>query len=423
MLLNQTRRESRQHKTLLGRTSIGSVVHMPPAIFEGEHSSDLTIIVGITGTGKSMLKRAKISQEIYQKDSQGRTRPTWMFDSKGRDDYLGYRPNKSPKDKRNMIPGRHPQGIPGFYLYFPVNGARKKAPWELTCRPNFGRYSIRQLEAMGFRGAAPKNLRDIMEKYGPFRSIQQLQERLEQYPTSDRDARAKKPGSLKYKEGDIMRHDVKYALVRDFRLLVVERGVWTMVPPQKRTDGTKREVDFVITDKNGRDHHWTVEGLFLSGRNVIFSYNDTIVAKAETHYTLKKQVALADQYPTLPKPHDRIEEAHEVLEDDLIVDFVRTARKQGIALDIILPTLQPFAKKETSDVANDAKQWIVGKLKGKNKKLAAEFIDHPAAYTIPYLKLNRHRNIREFLYFNGDEDAAYGPFQAFECPQDYNRRI
>ena len=105
---------------------------------------------------------------------------------------------------------------------------------------------------------------------------------------------------------------------------------------------------------------------------------------------MKQLEKLADKYPDITPPLLIIEEAHEVFNDETLVDFFRTSRKQRIGMANTLPTLEPFNKKETSDVASDTKQWIVGKLKGFNKNLAIKFIDHPATVLIPRLRLDRH---------------------------------
>ena len=42
--------------------------------------------------------------------------------------------------------------------------------------------------------------------------------------------------------------------------------------------------------------------------------------------------------------------------------------------------------------------------------------------TVQNLRLDRHKEIREFLYYGTDSDAGY-VFQAYECQQEYNRVV
>lgn len=404
MLLRRSKPVKSTPKILLGRTEEQRIVHMPAPVFNGQQGSDTMIIVGMTGTGKSVVTRVVTAQ-------QAMLRPVWVFDWAGRDHYLGRRPNRKPK---NLPPGLSPRGIGGFYFYYPIKDdkgelvSRPKMPYEIEVNPNFGKYSYEQLEAMGLGGAAPRNLKNLFENYGPFKDMRTLLNFIERFPTSESQNKAKvKQGTSAsmhnkpYKPGDIIRSDSLNALARDLRLNVFSKHVWSM--------RSNKDVD--------------VERLLRSAKNAVFSFNDKVLARAEIDYTLKKLKVLIDRYPDMPRPFIFIEEAQEVFNDQTLVEFVLVCRKLGIGLALTLPTLEPFNKKETSSVASDTKQWIVGKLKGFNAMLALRFIGHPAAVMIPRLKLNRHTNVREFLYFNGDEDAAYGPFQAFECPQEYNRRV
>ena len=115
-----------------------------------------------------------------------------------------------------------------------------KGSYEISVKPDFSKYTYEQLEAMGFGGAAPKNLKDIMGKYKPFRSMKVLQDFIEKYPTNDRSSTSAylKPKreslhSKKYREGDFIRSDSLLALIRDFRLKVMVKDVWAM---NKRQD-------------------------------------------------------------------------------------------------------------------------------------------------------------------------------------------
>ncbi len=410
----------------------GRPVYMKGPIFEGKMGSDTIGIAGTTGSGKSVTTRVVVDQVARLMDAEGVKRPVWVFDPPGRDHYLGWFPNKKPK---NLPVGIKPRGLKGFYFYYPIreeDGRLKSRPmacercgkgiddttkkcvqcgwrrsYEIAVRPNFGKYGYEQFESMGFQGAAPRNLLNIFGSYGPFKSMRTLMDFCEKYPTSEAQSAQKsrkgKSASLHtkaYREGDVIRSDSLNALVRDLRLNVVSKKLW-------------------VTDSR---QDINVEKLLRTNSNAVFSFNDTVVAKAEIDFILRDLIRLIDRDPSLPRPFIFIEEAHLVFNDETLVYFILVCRKLGIGLCITLPTLSPFEKRETEPVASDIKKWIVGRLKGRSASLAIKIIAHPAARVIPHLRMNRYTGEREFLFFDSDEDQCY-LFRSYECPQEYNRRV
>src|SRR5262249_2230793 len=148
--------------------------------------------------------------------------------------YLGHFPNQQP---RNLPPGMGPRGFKARYFYYAIHdekgGLRSRArgclsvkcreaavgrdgvcakcghkgSYERNIRPDFTKYSYEQLEAMGFAGAAPKNLKDIIGKYAPFRNMKVLQDVIEKHPTNDKEQKKPRPTlhSKKYREGEFIR--------------------------------------------------------------------------------------------------------------------------------------------------------------------------------------------------------------------------
>ena len=372
MALLESETETNQTMVIpLGKSQNGSLIYMRVPYFHGKHASTTIIVTGMTGTGKSVLTRTLISYLSLH-------RPVYVFDWAGRDHYLGIKPNRRPK---NLPRGASPRGVKGYYFYYPVAGARSKAEHEYVVKPNFSKYSFTQLESLGFSGAGPANLGNVM-KQNKFSNVEEM------LFTIQRDNR-------------IMRMS-RETIIRDMNIHVLSKDVWDM-------DGTK--------DVNA-------ENLVLSQKNLVFSYNDLGLARAEIDYFFRRLTKIIDKNKRLQKPFIFVEEAHKVFETGSdgvsrsLENFVLVCRKLGIGLCLTMPTLETLG----STVAGDVKEWVIGKLKGRSASLTDFYVAEGMKDTVRGLRLDRYAGDRDFVYYSTDMDVGF-TFEAFECPQEYNRQV
>ena len=281
MIIDFEQQQEQKIKVIpLGESLYGKFIFMRPPVFKGRQSSNTILIGGMSGSGKSVLTRANANY-------MSQLRPVYIFDWAGRDHYLGYKPNSKPK---NLPKGASPRALYGRYYFYPTSTARKKRSWEQIVRPDFNKYGFSQLSTLGFSGAGPVNLQNFMQNNGPFISVEGL-----------------------YKELEVTRRVPKVSkesILRDLNVRVLSKGVWNMHP------GDDLDIDEAVR----------------SGDNLVFSYNDLSLARAEIDYFLKRLIKLVDQDPKIPRPFLFIEEAHDIFNDELLGYFVLVCRKLGIGV-------------------------------------------------------------------------------------------
>ena len=347
-------------------------IFMPISYYNGRDSADTIIILGMTGSGKSVISRRII--HTYH-----RRRPVFVFDHTGRDHYYGFLPNQNPK---NLAPGEKPSPVFGYYFFYKTNTARPKLRYEITVTPNFSKYNYRQFESLGFNGMGPANLQNLLGKK-KYKTLETLQKDI-----------------MNNKE---IRRDSKTALVRDLQVNVIDKGAWVM--------NGKRDLD--------------ITKLLMTKKSAVFSYNDLELAKAEINYFFEILQRTLDKYPKMKPPVIVFEEAHKIFsgrsDQELqraIEDIILVCRKLGIVVVMTLPTIDGLNKA----IVGDIKQWIVGKLRGINAKAVRNVIDDPIMNNLSRLPLDRANNYRQFIYYNSDKDTGF-QYEPYECPQEYNRRV
>ena len=348
-------------------------IFLPTAYYNNRQSSDSGIIVGMTGSGKSIIMRTIAF--YYHK-----IRPVYIFDHAGRDHYFGYFPNQNPK---NLAPNQDAESLRAYYLYYYNINARPRMKYERLVVPNFKKYNYKQFESLGFSGMSPANLQNILDEKSDIKSFKEL-------------------NKLIYNSRKIAKNS-KEPLLRDLNIKVISKQAWSL--------DNKKEIDY--------------KKLIMTGKSAVFSFNDLEVAKAEINFFFNELQRMIDKYPKMKPPVLFFEEAHKIFSGSndqelqrAIEDIILICRKLGIAVFMSLPTIQSIKR----DVVGDIKQWFIGKLRGVNANEVKRTIDHPSIAEINRLPLDRHSNHREFIYFNSDKDSGF-KFVPFECPQEDNRRV
>jgi hypothetical protein len=372
---------------------LGQIIHIRLPMIKGKAISDTLLIIGRTGSGKSVCLRL-----IYYGISH--LRPVWVFDYAGRDHYFSYMPNTTDADK--LPPGFAPTGITGKYFYYTMPNSRSIKPWETRIRPNISKYSAYQLELLGFSPSASRYLKNIFKRYGPFKSIHTLFEFLENFPKNNYDYKAmKKKGfpykhSKEYKENDHISSQSKDPLIRTMYGLLNMNGF--------RTDN-KMDIDY--------------EKLYLSRQHVFFSYNNLMLARAEIDYTFNQMERLRNKYEDGPRPYICIEEAQHIV-NETVGHFITVCRKLSVGLALCMPEI-PNTMPDS--VLADIKNIICGKLKGENYNKIKALIADKRAEIIPSLKANLYTGQREMLYYNGHYDYVFAPLLMYSSPQEMHREV
>jgi hypothetical protein len=368
---------------------------MPIPYRKGRMRSRLLMVVGIPGTGKSVITRLLawyVHRWIPFAFGLDYLYPVWIFDHGGRDHSKGYRPNQSP---RNLPPGSSPASIEARYYFCPVYDekgelrGRKKEPHEQLYIPNFSKYNVKQLVSMGFTHASAKNLVRIIRNFGPFKDLQSLHKFIEIIPD--------------------MRKDYKEVLLRDFENIVLTRNCWRM--------DDKYEID--------------IEELVWNKESAVFSYSDDkMVARADIDYLWKTLQQIIDKYskdPRLIRPFLFFEEGQDIFADeqdgigDSFEDAVKKLRKNGVPMAITLPTLQGV----NPNIAAFARDWICGVVDGPTRELIHKYTGSKALFfKLETLRSDTTGDLvrNDMIYYSRDKRRAY-LFDAFECPQEYNRTI
>ena len=371
---------------------LGQYVHIQMPMISGKPISDSLLILGRTGSGKSVAKRL-----IYWGFSK--VRPVWIFDYPGRDHYLSYMPNTNMRDK--LPPGIHPEGLKGNYYYYAMPYARFIRDWEINIRPNFTKYTKRQLERLGFNPAAARYLKNVMVKFGPFKSMDTLFEFMEHYPCNAYDFKKASKLNLQHKKEYI---DNSFISAQSKSPLI-------------DTLYELKNLDIFNTD-NSKEINW--EKLYLSRRHAVFSYNSEFLGKAEIDYAFDMIQKLRNKYLVDgPRPFVFIEEAHNVF-DEGISRFITVCRKLSVGICMTCPKIPDEMPK---DVLGDIKNIICGKLKGSTYQDVAALISDTRARGIQTLKSNMYTGQREMLYFNGHYDYIFSPLLMFACPQEMHREV
>lgn len=376
------------------------VAYMRLPIKDGQVISDTCLIVGATGSGKSVTTKVVLWFTAL-------VRPVIVFDWAGADSYLMRDPNSVT---RNLPPHTRATGVKGRYLYYPMSGARPRRDYEKIVRPNLEKYGAAQLQALGFSPGASLYLRNVLRKYGPFRNMRTLHEFIEHFPRDDRASRftikALHDGKMKiahprwYQAGDVIPQVSKDSL-------------------KKILPGLVQKNIFRLDDKEEFD----IRTALLRGENVVFSFNDKDVGRVEINYYLRVLQTFRRQHASAPRPAVFLEEAHKVLAqdekaiDEVIEDFVLVCRKLSIGLVLTMPEVINLSDR----VLNDMKNIIVGKFKGENaNKIIRAMGYDDRAKVIPYLKFNRYTDDREFIVYNQDYGTVF-KFEPFNSPCEIHR--
>lgn len=360
----------RPNRILLGKTSNGEEVYMRYPEKNGRGISDVILIVGVTGSGKSVIKKSI----AYQ---MAKRRPVILLDPPGRDDYLSFYPNHTP----NLPPKIKADGLRGLYFYYPNLQAREKRRHEILRRPNFKKYSMRQLKYLGITQTAAIFIKNLLDEHKDIDSFDKLLEMIE-------------------KEGKKLPPLSKRSLMNTMPYIAANNNL--------RMDN-KEDVNLMAC--------------FKSGYNMIFSFNDIALAKIEINYLFDKLIEYRDTYPDGHRPFVFIDEAHKIFGDansdvmsKLIEDFVLVCRKLSIGLCLVFPEIESINNRVLSDI----KTMIFGKYKGAKDKLRLLFGDNNA-YNIPNLKLNRYTNERQFVFYTQDYEYFFIMDKVYEAPCGIHR--
>lgn len=378
---------------LITQQQLAQIIHIRLPVIHGRPISDTLLIIGRTGSGKSVCLRL-----IYYGISQ--LRPVWVFDYAGRDHYFSYMPNLQDIDK--LPPGFSPSGMQGKYFYYNMPNSRSIKPWETMLKPNISKYSAYQLELLGFSPSASRYLKNIFKRYGPFKNMDVLFEFLEQFPTNayGYKAIAKKGFPYRhnkdYKENDHISSQSKDPLIRTMYGLLQMGGF--------RTDNTK-DINY--------------EQLYLSRQNVVFSYNNLMLARAEIDYAFNQIEWLRNKHENGPRPYICIEEAQHIV-NETVGHFITVCRKLSVGLALCMPEI-PSTMPDS--VLADVKNIICGKLKGDNYNKIRALIADDRAEIIPRLKANLYTGQREMLYYNGHYDYVFAPLLMYSSPQEMHREV
>lgn len=360
----------KHNKIPLGTTYDGKGVYMRYPQKHGKPISDIILIVGVTGSGKSVIKK-NIACFMSRK------RPVIMLDPPGRDDFFCYYPNKS----RNIPPNTEPNGLMGLYFYYSNPNARKKRQFEITRRPNLRKYSIRELQYLGITETASIFLRNVLETNKSIKSFNNL-------------------------------------------IKVVEKKGKLLPPLSART--LNNILPYIAQNSNFRlDNKQDVNlmSCFNSGYNLVFSYNDVNLAKLEINYLFKTLIKYRDMYPQGNRPFIFIDEAHKIFGDvktdemsKVIEDFVLICRKLSIGLCIVLPEIDSLSLRVLSDI----KTMIFGKYKGAKEKLRI-ILGPDRAKIISGLRFNRYTDDRQFVYYTQDYEYFFIMDKVYESPCEIHR--
>jgi hypothetical protein len=380
----------------------GELVWMRAPIINGRHISDTVLVCGGTGSGKSVTAKNIICHMSI-------VRPIMVFDWAGQDSYLMKYPNSQPY---NLAANIRPFGIKGTYLYYPTKDARPRMPYERIVMPNLCKYNQDQLEALGFSPGAAKYFMNILKRYGPFKNLNTLYDFIEKFPVRENDSRyvlnALKSGKMhikhhkKYKLGDTINGQSKES-IKKILPRIIDSGVF-------RLDNR---------------YEFPFEKSFISGENLIFSFNSKEVGRVEINYYMKRIEIIRKNVWNSPKYFVMIEEAHKVLMksgekvSEVIDDFILVCRKLGIGLILIMPTVLDIA----GQVLNDFKRIISSRFKGENASILIRSIADSRARCIPYLKFNRFagaQGSREMFYYDSDYGMARR-FFPFNSPCEIHR--
>lgn len=381
---------------------LGDIAWMRYPIHEGKLISDSILVCGGTGSGKSVTANVILYFLSL-------SRPVIDFDWAGEDSHRIYYPNSRP---HNLPPHTPPSGIRAKYLYYPSSLSRPRKNYERVVRPNLSKYNQAQLEAIGFSPGAAMYLKNIIRRYGPFKSLSSLYEFIEYFPyndTTSKQVRTKiKRGKLVlkhnkvYRSGDTINAQSKESIKKVLPGLM-DRKIFRL--------DDKQEIPF---------KEW-----FMAGENMVFSFNDKLVGRVEIHYWMEQIQRLRKRYKDSPRYFVKIEEAHKVLEtnkqklDEVIEDFILVCRKLNIGLILVMPEVINLSKRVLADIKN----IVTGKFKGENSTALISVLGGDArAKTIPKLKYNRYRNEREMLVHNQDYETFFR-FRPYNSPSEIKHEV
>jgi len=371
----------------------GNVCHMPFPSIGGVPVSDTFIIIGRTNSGKSVTFR-----NIYW--FIAKSRPIVVMDYTGRDHYW----SALPGDGENIAPGTSASKVKGEYIYFPEAGARKKSSWEDQVRPNITKYNHEQLTRLGFSDSGARYIKNILSRYGPFKNMETLFHFIEQFPINDYewkkidngDVHLKHKHPKMYEQYDAINFQTKGSIIKVLYGLMEMRLF--------RTD-SDQEPDY--------------KEMFTDGKNIFFSYNNLMLARAEIDWYFSQLERWRDEKPKGNRPYVFVEEAHKIF-SGTIAEFIATCRKLSVGVALCMPIVPDDVPE---DVLGDIKGWIVGKLKGKAYLKVAGIINDDRTTIIPRLRSNMFTGEREMLYYNGHWDQLYAPIMMFKCPQQIHTEV
>lgn len=361
--------------------------------------SDSIIISAKPGVGKSTLAR-----NIIWFVSQ--VRPVIVFDWEGEDHKLSFKKNSIWE---NLPPYTEPCPVLNSHFF---NYTTKLDSHERRIIPNLSKYSADELRALGFAPGAAIRLHMIIDRYKPFKDIDDLFDWIYNFPSNDREAKRiyKESDHRKkhYIEGDYLQPQTKNSLI-NYLYKIKDEKLFTL--------NNKLELDIV--------------GLVRQNQNIFLNFKGEVdVARVELAKIYSDVIKYRKKEPGSPAPYFIIEEGDRLIPKNItdteekkksqypmlkLIESYKRARKLGLGQAFITPDLSNLHR----TIIDLSFEKIFGPMEGESlnevKRCAGLWVHE----RVSFLKWNRDDGVREFLYLN--EGKQHFKFIPFACPQEMHR--
>jgi len=388
----------------LGLSSGGKRISMPYPEKEDDNGnrypiSDTVLIGGTPGSGKS------VTGTLFAM-AMSQRRPVYIIDPKGRDHYKNRYPNLTGK---NCPPDMLRAGFNARYLYY-GGGSRERMEYEEEIRPDFTKYNEMHYMHLGFSAGAGRWMKNIIEEFGPFLTMENFYEFIDNMPITDRQAQFYvKAHPIKIKHN-------KYYTMNSYIQKQSKESIKKVLPLILRMDvfNIDKSMDIDLMKS------------FKSGENLVFSFLDTKVGKIELDNILNSLEHYRDRYPNGNRPYIVVDEAQTIFADvenniltEKLENFILTCRKLSVGLCLILPEVSNIG----STILSHIRSYVMFQYTGPSVKQIIMNINDPMAFEIPHLRFNKYTDERECYYFNKDFGQGFIIDKPYEAPCEVHKEV
>lgn len=370
--------------------------------------ADSFLIAARPGVGKSVLMKL-IYYFLYLF-----RRPVIIFDPEGLDHRLSYSPTK---DLKNLPPGINPQGLDDIYYY--NISSKESMNHEQIYSPNLNDYKYTELMSLGFSPGAAIELKRLLTEYGSFDDFDGLYHFLREFPTNEFAAKVLAKKKYKeiehhtfYKTGDWILSNTKNSIIVNLTKIMEEKII---------SLSKDNSIDMQTLLNKGRSMCFSFDGNYDVARVEISKKIGQVIEWARntdrTKYAMPYLI-FEDQDMITPRylaPGTSAEKQKDIIEK--ISQLILRCRKLSIGSGYTCPALWNIHP----NIIENTNENILGKFRGRHLQQIKDVFGFSVAETVSYLKWDKYKNEREFLYLNEFENRY--KILPFSPPMDFHREI